>query len=217
MGGNHMSLTRRRLLGSGTAIAVTGFLGARLRPAHAGVTPGRPFEGQEVNVLSVQASQFAAHEQRTAEFEELTKVDMAGGIRANKLDGVVIDDDEAKLTGKWTGGAGLKGFIGTQYQYGRTGDARFNFEIPGAGNWDVRMSWQPHENRSSKTKVQVIIDGEIAEETVVNQRKAGELKYGFHSLLKQDFTKGQKGSVVILTEGADGNVAIDAVQLLKSE
>ncbi len=151
------------------------------------------------------------------EFEELTKVDMAGGIRANKLDGVVIDDDEAKLTGKWTGGAGLKGFIGTQYQYGRTGDARFNFEIPGAGNWDVRMSWQPHENRSSKTKVQVIIDGEIAEETVVNQRKAGELKYGFHSLLKQDFTKGQKGSVVILTEGADGNVAIDAVQLLKSE
>ncbi|MCL4675830.1 MAG: extracellular solute-binding protein, partial [Pararhodobacter sp.] len=72
-----MSLTRRRLLGSGAAIAVAGMLGARLRPAHAGVTPGKPFAGQEVNVLSVQASQFAAHEKRVAEFEELT------GIKVN--------------------------------------------------------------------------------------------------------------------------------------
>ncbi|MDF1739647.1 MAG: FAD-dependent oxidoreductase [Verrucomicrobiales bacterium] len=151
------------------------------------------------------------------EFQELTKADMTGGIGLNRVDGIVIDDDKAKLTGNWTGGSGLKGFIGTQYQYGRTGDARFNFEIPSDGEWDVRMSWQPHENRSSKTKVQVVLDGEVVEETVVNQRKAGELKFGFHSLLKEDLEKGQKGSVVVLTEGADGNVAIDAVQLLKSE
>ncbi|MDA7920438.1 FAD-dependent oxidoreductase [Verrucomicrobiales bacterium] len=152
-----------------------------------------------------------------AEFEEMTKVELVGGIRVSKLDGVVIDDHEAKLTGKWTGGTGLNDFIGTQYQYGRSGEARFNFEVPDPGTWDVRMVWQPHENRSSKTKVQVHVDGKIVEETVVNQREAGTLKFGFHSLLKQDFKKGQKGAVVVLTEGADGNVAIDAVQLLKSE
>ena len=54
-----MSLTRRRLLGTGAAIAVAGILGAPLRRAYAGVTPGKPFDGQEVNVLSVQATQFA--------------------------------------------------------------------------------------------------------------------------------------------------------------
>ncbi len=151
------------------------------------------------------------------EFEELTPAEMAGGIGLNRVDGIVIDDDQAKLTGNWTGGSGLKGFIGTQYQYGRSGKAQFDFEIPGPGNWDVRMVWQPHENRSSKTKVQVIIDGEVVEETVVNQQKAGDLKFGFHSLYKEDLAKGQKGSVVVLTEGADGNVAIDAVQLLKAE
>ena len=69
-----MSLTRRSLLGSGAAITAAGILGASVRPAKAGITPGKPFDGQVVNVLSVQASQFAAHEKRVAEFLELTGI-----------------------------------------------------------------------------------------------------------------------------------------------
>ncbi|MEZ5776917.1 MAG: extracellular solute-binding protein [Paracoccaceae bacterium] len=72
-----MSVTRRRLLGGAAALSAAGVLGARVRPAYAGVTPGKPFDGQEVNVLSVQATQFAAHEKRVAEFQELT------GIKVN--------------------------------------------------------------------------------------------------------------------------------------
>lgn len=74
-----MSLTRRRLLGSGAAIAVAGIFGASARRAYAGVTPGKPFDGQEVNVLSVQASQFAAHAKRVDAFQELT------GIKVNYI------------------------------------------------------------------------------------------------------------------------------------
>lgn len=69
-----MSLTRRRLLGGVAAVAAAGVFGASIRPAFAGITPGKPFDGQVVNVLSVQASQFAAHEKRVAEFKEKTGI-----------------------------------------------------------------------------------------------------------------------------------------------
>lgn len=150
-------------------------------------------------------------------FKELTKADMVGGIGINRLDGVVIDDTDAKLTGKWAQGSGLKGFIGSQYQYSRAGSATFEFEIPGPGEWDIRMNWQPHENRSPNAHVAVTIDGNVVFETRVDQTKSAPLKFGFLSLMKQSFEKGQKGSVTVSSEGAEGIVAIDTVQLLKKE
>jgi multiple sugar transport system substrate-binding protein len=39
-------------------------------------TPGRPYEGQTVNVLAVKSSQFEAHEARVAAFEEATGIDV---------------------------------------------------------------------------------------------------------------------------------------------
>lgn len=39
-------------------------------------TPGKPFDGQTVNVLAVKSSQFEAHEARLAEFEEATGIDV---------------------------------------------------------------------------------------------------------------------------------------------
>lgn len=74
-----MSVTRRRLLGGAAAISAAGILGLRVRPALAGITPGKPFDGQEINVLSVQASQFAAHEKHAAAFTEAT------GIKVNYI------------------------------------------------------------------------------------------------------------------------------------
>lgn len=70
-----MSVKRRTLLAS--AAVVTLVSAAGLQPALADLTPGRPFEGQEVNVLTVQSTQFAAQEKRKAEFEEAT------GIKVN--------------------------------------------------------------------------------------------------------------------------------------
>jgi multiple sugar transport system substrate-binding protein len=72
-----MTVTRRRLIGTAAALAAVGVFGGGLRPASAGITPGRPYEGQEINVLAVQATQFAAHEKRVAEFTEAT------GIKVN--------------------------------------------------------------------------------------------------------------------------------------
>ena len=73
-----MSVTRRRLLGGAAAFSAVGLLGASLRPAYA-VTPGKPFDGQEINVLAVQSSQFAAHEKHVPKFTEMT------GIKVNYI------------------------------------------------------------------------------------------------------------------------------------
>ena len=99
---------------------------------------------------------------------------------------------KATYTGNWAGGFGLKGFIGAGYRYSKNGTARFEFEIPEDGTWDVRISWQPHPNRSSKTKVQVEIDGDTASEKVVNQREAGLLKHGFTSLGRRALKRARK-------------------------
>lgn len=67
-----MSVTRRTALTVGGAAAAGSLLG--LRPASAGITPGKPFAGKEVKVLVVQASQFAAHAKRSAAFTEQTGI-----------------------------------------------------------------------------------------------------------------------------------------------
>ena len=148
-------------------------------------------------------------------FEEMTKVDLVGGIKAEKLAGIVVDDVNATLTGKWTKFSSLKGFVDLGYQVSGNGQARYDFEIPEDGNWDIRLSWQPHESRSSKTRVQVEIDGEIVAKDVVNQTKSGALEHSFHSLGKQNLTRGQKGAVIVLSEGTDKNITVDAVQVVK--
>ncbi len=137
-------------------------------------------------------------------------------ISKDKLDGMVIDDSEAKLTGKWTEGAGLKNYIEDGYRYtSRSGEAeaRFEIKVPKSGKYEVRLSWQPHENRSSKTPVTVVsADGEKT--TLVNQRIAAPLAKGFATLGVYSFEKGKPAAVVITNDGVDGNVHIDAVQVL---
>ena len=137
-------------------------------------------------------------------------------ITKAQLEGLVIDDDEAKLTGVWTHGEGLKPHVENGYRYagaGKAATARFEFTVPEDGNYEVRISHQPHENRSSKTPVTVVsADGEKT--FPVNQRVAPPLAKGFFGLGVHRFQAGTPGAVVVSTEGVDGNAHIDAVQIL---
>ncbi len=133
------------------------------------------------------------------------------------LPGIVIDDVKAKLSDGWKSGEGLKEYIGDNYRYhsaGKEGSATYEWKVEATGTFEVRVSHQPHPNRSSKTKIQIhAADG--VKEKLVNQQEAGKLAFGFVSLGEYYFRKGQTGKVVILSEGADGNVHADAVQILK--
>ncbi|MEO0413619.1 MAG: FAD-dependent oxidoreductase [Verrucomicrobiota bacterium] len=148
-------------------------------------------------------------------FEELSPAALAGGIDPKTLKGIVIDDEDAKLQGNWKQGGGLRGFVNTGYRYSSDSQAsaRFEFAIPESGTYDVRVSWQPHENRSVATTIKVET-GEGSKSVVVNQSEMPLMKNGFHSLGRQSFEKGEKGAVVILGNDSRKNVHADAVLLV---
>ena len=136
-------------------------------------------------------------------------------IDPKKLEGIVIDDTEAELNGKWAHGEGLKPYVGEHYSYGsdKGASARFAFSVKQSGNYEVRIFFQPHENRAKTAPVSVLsADGEKT--ITVNQTKPAPLPQGAYSLGTFKFTAGEESAVIFRTAGAGGNVHLDAVQVL---
>jgi hypothetical protein len=138
------------------------------------------------------------------------------GINPTTLPGIVIDDALAKVTGDWKGGEGLKNFIGKQYRYlgaKEKGSARFEITVPTSGQYEVRYAYQHHENRASNAPITVhSADGDKA--LRINERKEPPIAPTFISLGVFRFEAGKPGSVEVTNDKADGNVHIDAIQVL---
>lgn len=135
------------------------------------------------------------------------------GLDPKSFTGIVIDDREAKLTGSWTEGEGLKGFVGFGYRYAGADSkatARFEFQPEKAGRYEVRLSYGVHENRG--TAVPVTVESAAGAKTLkLNMREPPDLPNGFVSLGAYEFAAGKKAAVVIGTAGAGGFVHADAV------
>jgi len=141
------------------------------------------------------------------------------GIPVASLPGLVIDDDQAKLTGKWIKGSGLPDYVGAGYRYRNAteeGTARYEFKIEKPGVYEVRMNYGEHENRASKAPV-AIESAEGTKRLTVDERVKSPLPHGFISLGKFRFEPGKPAAVIIGDGPADGNVHIDAVQLLPAD
>lgn len=125
----------------------------------------------------------------------------------------------AKVTGEWSSGAGLPGFVGTAYRYtsgGKGKSAQFNFKVAADGKYEVRFLHSAHENRADKVTIKIVsADGEKS--VVTNQKVKGTLDNGFITLGTYQFNAATEGSVIVLTDGATGNVSIDAVQVLPAK
>lgn len=140
-----------------------------------------------------------------------------GGIAISSLPGIVIDDTQAKLTGNWGTTGSLTPFVGNGYRYaGPTANAtaRFEFRIPAAGKYEVRIAWVGHENRATRTACSLERVGQEPLRVRLNQQTDAPDGNVFHSIGTFDFPAGE-AAVVISTEGANGNVHIDAVQLVE--
>lgn len=138
------------------------------------------------------------------------------GPAVSTLPGLALDDAQAKLTGVWGSGAGLPGYYGTGYRYRggkETGSARYEFNVPQAGNYEVRVNFAPHENRATNSPISV--ESPAGKKTVsINQRVTAPLEKGFASLGVYAFAPGQPAMVIIGDGPANGNVHADAVQLV---
>ena len=133
-----------------------------------------------------------------------------------RLPGLALDDSQAKLTGKWAEGHGLPGYYGAGYRYRgakEAGAARYEFAIEKAGTYEVRLSYSPHENRATKAPV-TIESADGAKKLTVNERIPASLEKGLVSLGKFRFAPDKPATVIVGDGPADGNVAIDVIQLL---
>ncbi|MEI7732495.1 MAG: FAD-dependent oxidoreductase [Verrucomicrobiota bacterium] len=145
--------------------------------------------------------------------------DEEDGITTAKLPGIVVDDAKAVLTGKWASGTGLKGYIGKSYMYAAKNSkatARFEFQVPTTGKYEVRFAYQAHENRAKNVPIRIL--SAAGEKTLsINEHEQPNIPPTFISLGVYPFEAGKTGAVEVGTEGADGNVAIDAIQVLPAK
>lgn len=137
-------------------------------------------------------------------------------IDPGSLPGIVLDDNKAELVGKWEFSGNLKRHVGEHYLYcspDEEAEAKFKLNVPKSGTYDVRIAWQAHANRASNALVKIgHAEGDFA--TRANQKKAPNAELPFHSLGDFSFKAGSDYELSLSTEGADGVVSVDAVQLI---
>jgi hypothetical protein len=139
-----------------------------------------------------------------------------GRVDAAKLQGIVVDDTQAQLSGDWSSSTSAGKWVGAAYRHdGNAKDgkmsARFEAKLPAAGRYEVRLAYSANPNRA--TRVPVVVHHAAGEkQVVVDQRKAPPLDDLFISLGVYDFTADKPAAVVISNRETDGYVIVDAVQ-----
>mgnify|MGYP001253119851 CR=1 FL=1 len=136
-------------------------------------------------------------------------------VLAVNLPGLVVDNAKAKITGSWNKSTSVQNFVDTEYLYASGANKKvvFPLQIAKGGRYEVRVSFAHHPNRATNTRITVRHnDGEKLFR--VNQRQAPSVDGYFQSLGVFEFQDGQWDVVEISTEGANGAVIADAIQLL---
>ncbi len=182
--------------------------------------------------LPIEPEQAAFFDQLAVQSKELTqkiaslKKKIGAGVDPNKavdiatLEGVVIDDVDAKLVGDWVDGMGVSGFVSEGYRHdGNNGkgqkSATFEPKRLPPGQYRVRMSYTPAANRATNVKVVVFsADGEKTHR--INQQQAPD-EGVWITLGTYRFEKDGQGFVIVSNSDADGHVVIDAVQFIPTE
>ncbi len=140
------------------------------------------------------------------------------GLEAKSLEGIVLDDTDATVTGNWTHSSSHASYVGLGYRHDGKGEAglmtaRFEKALPKAGSYEVRLGYTPNSNRASNVAVTVHHAGG-ERPFFVNQRENPAHLGLFHSLGTFEFSEDQPAVVEISNEDANGYVIIDAVQFI---
>ena len=138
---------------------------------------------------------------------------------AGQLPGIVVDEMDAVLTGRWQYSTHTPPYVGLGYLHDqKSGKGRssvtYRPDLPASGLYEVRMSHCYNVRRATNTPVTIHhADGE---KTVrINQQQVPEHGKLFRSLGTFRFSAGQHSWLRISTDGTDGKYVIaDAVQFI---
>lgn len=142
-----------------------------------------------------------------------------GSVSKSKLEGIVIDDQEADRIGFTQIGQSIPPYVEIGYCHdGDSGkgmqSAKFIPNLPKAGNYRVSMIYSAANNRASNVPV-VIHSADGDTKLIVDQRKKGPIDGMIYPLGTFRFESGKAGYVEISNSGTDGHVIVDAVQWIK--
>jgi hypothetical protein len=142
-------------------------------------------------------------------------------LTKEKLGGIVVDDEEAVLTGFGSVGTTASPFVLHGYRHDGNENkgaqtARFQPEIPKTGRYKVSITYAALANRA--TNVPVLVHHADGSETItVNQRKQPPVDGILYPLGVFRFEKGKAGFVEIGNKDTDGHVIVDAVQWVPAD
>ncbi|MFN4258743.1 MAG: DUF1553 domain-containing protein [Gemmataceae bacterium] len=144
--------------------------------------------------------------------------DMATMRVPTQLVGITVDDNQAEKIGAWKASVYSRPYVGAGYIHDdkmNKGEKAVIFtpNLPGAGEYEVFISYTAGSGRSTNTPVTIQFAG--GDKTVlVNQEVKPKLDGMFHSVGKYRFEAGSKGSVTISNKGTTGYVIVDAVRFV---
>jgi hypothetical protein len=140
------------------------------------------------------------------------------GIDPAKLPGIVVDNAAAELSGTWKQSTSVSPFVAGGYITANGPEihtARFEIDVPAAGNYQVLVAYTFSSNRAPRVPVTIrAADGDHTIDLDQQKKPAGP--YCFHPLGEFFFESGQ-ALVTISTEKTQGAVIADAVQFLTAD
>ncbi len=139
-------------------------------------------------------------------------------VAASSLPGIVVDDDDVLVVGKWTHSVHSKHYIGKRYIHDANkgkGDKTLSFipKLPGDGEYEVRFAYSHGGGRASNVPV-TVFSAAGKNTIIVDMRKTPLLEKRFISLGTFRFEATEQSRVQISNEGTDGVLTADAVQFL---
>lgn len=144
-------------------------------------------------------------------------------IPATSLQGIVLDDNVAKLTGDWSRSTNFKPYIEDGYIFnGEKGSkakgdgeatATFRFKVQKSGDYALSMAYSAHPTRAGNVPV-TVSGGGITKKFIIDQTKAPQDGQPFRRLGVVQLQGQGETTITVNNRGTTGFVIVDAFRLL---
>ncbi len=137
------------------------------------------------------------------------------------LPGLLLDDDDAELQGRWQRSTHLQPFWGKAYLHDGRGakggcKAVFRFQVEESASYDLRLAYTAERNRATNVPVTIETGGRKAK-LLFDQTRAPLAGTPFRSLAVVELQAGVSVTVTLSNQGADGYVVVDGLQVLRQQ
>lgn len=140
------------------------------------------------------------------------------GVDPKSIQGIVVDDADAKKTGEWKESGAAKAFIGDGYSHDENAkdgkaSALFAAKLEKGGSYRVFLAAPPNSNRATNALVEIRHKGGV-QRMKLNLREAKAEGVCWFDLGTFEYASGDTSEVTVSNKDADGYVVVDAVRWL---